>query len=77
MERPRGDEQDEARVDVAMPGGDARPLDHRQQVALHPLRARVRGSALPGIANLPKRKGRVTTKYLGTRYCFNLRNRKA
>lgn len=42
MEGPRGDEEDEVGVDVAVLGADGAALDQGQQVTLHTLRTSVR-----------------------------------
>ena len=52
VEGPRRDEQDEARVDVAMSGGHAGPLDHGKEIALHPFRARVGRPSLANVTDL-------------------------
>src|SRR5690606_28482837 len=46
MESPRGDEEDEVRLYLAVLGCDGRALDQRQQVTLHAFAADVRAAAM-------------------------------
>ena len=55
VKRPGSDEEDEAGVDIAVPRRHAGPLDHGQQIALHPLRAGICRPSLPRVADLTRR----------------------
>lgn len=62
VKRPGSDEEDEAGVDIAVPRRHAGPLDHGQQIALHPLRAGVCRPSFPRVADLTRRGERNTRK---------------